>query len=114
MSKVKSIKRNVGRPSNASLGIPSRDRHNLNFQRTDQFDLDLAMVCRVGGWNQSDAIREAISKMAKDLAIKNQADGLPTYEICPCCKGIGYTQVRNGDDDTPCPECGQDTNDIPY
>lgn len=25
---------------------------------------------------------------------------------CQRCNGIGYTNIRNGDDDLPCPECG--------
>ncbi len=30
--------------------------------------------------------------------------------ICPHCNGYGYTAIRNGDDDVPCPYCS-DLND---
>lgn len=32
----------------------------------------------------------------------------PAHEdACPCCGDVGYTAVRNGDDDCPCQECAR-------
>ena len=31
----------------------------------------------------------------------------PAKDVCPACNGVGYTSVRNGDDDQACPICSE-------
>lgn len=118
--KVKTTKRKVGRPTLESMGLPPRIRHNFNMQRTELFDQNLARVQEiianmrqvpVSEINQTEAVRIAVffyalqAKLAQDRGDK----------MCPKCNGLGYIQVRNGDDDITCECCGQELPDeIPF
>lgn len=38
--------------------------------------------------------------------VVNECD-VVTLERCPRCNGVGHLAIHNGDDDVPCPVCGE-------
>lgn len=123
--KVQDAKRKVGRPTLQSLGIPPRNRRNFNMQRDSVFDFNLNVVreqmatdrgVSLEHITQSEAVKEALDKFADMLMMKQEGIGPHGIEVVPCphCNGIGYTRVKNGDDDKPCTKCSPSDTEIPF
>jgi len=118
MRKYKPTGQPKGRPR---LNLPVRQRHFLQVERTPEVDSNLikamTIVAELKGLpasaiSQSEAIRIALSYYTLTARLIANEGG----KLCPRCNGLGYLDIRNGDDDEICECCGQDINasEIPF